>query len=141
MEEIHLPMRIMFMIKELHQRGYSSLYLYSGLSPSGMHWRYEIGQMVDGKWPNSPLIVKGSVQNTGEIKWAADNSTVELLADGFESYYKDLLNPKSQANAYTQWYAILIDGLNPNELLVFFADYGGKHEDLLKTAPNYRSKY
>jgi hypothetical protein len=137
MDEIYLPMRIMLMIKELHNRGYSSIYLYSGLSPSGMHWRYEIGQMVNNQWPARPVIDKGSLQNTGEIRWAVDNSTVDLLADGFESYYKDILMNKEPPNAYTQWYANLIDGLNSNELLVFFADYGGAHEELLKTAPNY----
>ena len=128
------------MIKELHQRGYTSIYLYSGLSPSGMNWRYEIGQMKNNQWPTSSIIDKGSVQNTGEIIWTADNSTVELLADGFESYYQNLLHPKKQQNTYTHWYANLIDGLNPNELLVFFADYGGSHEDLLKTAPRYMSR-
>ena len=99
--EIYLPMRIMLMIKELHQRGYTSVYLYSGLSASGMHWRFEIGQLSNQQWPSSPSIIKGSLQNKGKTKWAVDNSTVDLLADGFESYYNDLLNPKGQTNDYT----------------------------------------
>ena len=127
----------MHMIKELHLRGFSSVYLYSGLSPSGMHWRYEIGQMVNEQWPARPSWVNSSVQSEGTTIWAEDNSSVTLLAYGFQQQFKDRLIQNYQPTAYSQWYAELLAGLNEQELLVFFADYGGKHEHLLANAPGY----
>ena len=132
-----LPIRIMHMVKELHQRGYSSLYLYSGLSPSGMHWRYEIGQMIADQWPVKSPWVKSSVQSTGATIWAEDNSTVTLLADGFESHYQNRLTLNPKPTAYSHWYADILDVLATEEPLVFFEDYGGRHKHLLASAPGY----
>ncbi|MFK8012715.1 MAG: hypothetical protein AB8B80_11775 [Marinicellaceae bacterium] len=137
MNEIYLPMRIMRMIKALHNKGYTALYLYSGLSPSGMHWRYEIGQMENNQWPSQSVLAKGSVQDKGQVDWSNENSTVELLVNDFECYYQHQLNEKKPHNDYTQWYAQLINSLQDNELLSFYADYGGRHQDLLKTAPGF----
>ena len=38
------------MVVVLHQRGFHDIYIYSGLSLSGINWRFCIGQIVDGKW-------------------------------------------------------------------------------------------
>ena len=133
-----LPIRIMHMIKELHLRGFSSVYLYSGLSPSGMHWRYEIGQMVNEQWPAKPSWVNSSVQSEGSTIWTEDNSSVALLAYGFQQHFKDRLIQNYQPTAYSQWYANLLESLDERELLIFFAHYGGKHEHLLLNAPGYQ---
>jgi hypothetical protein len=134
-----LRIRIMHMIKELHLRGFSSVYLYSGLSPSGMHWRYEIGQMVNEQWPSKPSWVNSSVQSEGSTIWAEDNSSVALLAYGFQQHFKDRLIQNYQPTAYSHWYANVLASLDERELLMFFADYGGKHEHLLLNAPGYKN--
>jgi len=134
----HLPNRIMLMVQQLHERGYTSIYLYSGLSPSGMSWRYSIGQITDGRWPVYPNIISDSVSKEGNTVWAERNSTVELLTDGFEAYFKDQLLVIGRPSTYSIWYAKLLTELEPDEALVFFADYGGKHQELLKTAPGYK---
>lgn len=133
----HLPIRIMHMVKELHDRGYSSVYLYCGLSPSGMHWRYEIGQTEAGQWPVSPPWIKSSLGSSGETKWAKDNSSVALMTYGFQQSFKDKLKQNYKPTPYSQWYADVLSGLGEQEVLQFYADYGGKHQHLLETAPGF----
>ena len=40
------------MVHKLHQDSYESLYLDSVMASSGGYWRYEIGAMEQGLWPN-----------------------------------------------------------------------------------------
>ena len=137
----NLPQRIMKMVKELHNRGYSYLYLYSGMSPSGGNWRFEIGSITVNKWPAKP-IVSGSINAEGKVEWAMDNSTVKLLADDFESYYEnELANTKSNDSRYSAWYSSLIDSFGPEEILVFYADYIAPHEHLLQDAPLFDKRH
>lgn len=126
------------MVAELHQRGYTSLYLYSGMSPSGMNWRFSIGKIQDGRWPTYPEITSGSLRTEGEVDWTADNLTVASLADGFEAYFSEVLPERKPAGSdYSLWYRNLLAKLNQNELLVFYADYFAPHEELLENAPGY----
>ena len=129
----------MKMVVKLHKRGYTSLYLYCGMSSSGMNWRFEIANLVDGKWPSNSSITTGSITAEDKIVWARDNSTVDSLADGFESYFsKELKGTKSPSTEYSRWFDSVVEGLEHNEVLVFYADYDPKHEYLLKTAPGYK---
>lgn len=133
-----LPFRIMKMIQLLHRRGYTSLFLYSGLSPSGMNWRYQIGLLRDQQWPVNPSLVSGSLGSDGKVAWAEDTGSVESLCDGFQSFYAKLLvGTWAAPTDYSRWYKRTINGLKPNEWLVFFADDGGSHAHLLKDAPGY----
>ncbi len=133
-----LPVKITHMMVELHQRGYTSLYLYCGMSPSGMDWRYKIGLTAEGQWPAHPSIIRGSMRATGTLKWASDTSSPQSLADGFEATFKETLaGTKAAPTAYSIWFDALVASLEENELLVFYADYPAKHKPLLKEAPGY----
>ena len=134
----NLAVRIMKMVVELHRRGYASLYLHCGMSSSGMNWRFEIGNLVNGKWPSYSSITTGSIRAEDRVVWAKDNSTVDSLANGFESYFsKELERTKLPSTEYSRWFDSVIEGLKHNEVLVFYADYDTKHKHLLKTAPGY----
>lgn len=134
----NLPIRIMYMVKELHLRGYSSVYLYSGLSPSGMHWRFEIGQTVAGQWPVSPPWIKSSIGSTGKISWSDENASVAELTHDFQQHVKDQLTQNYKATPYSQWYADTLESLETDVPLIFYEDYGGRHAHLLETAPGYK---
>ncbi|MBU1309019.1 MAG: hypothetical protein KKE30_05745 [Gammaproteobacteria bacterium] len=134
----NLAIRITKMVIELHRRGYTSLYLYPGMSASGMNWRFQIGHLIDGKWPSPRCITTGSIRTEDEVVWAKDNSSVGLLADGFESYFsQELEGTKSESTEYSIWFDSVVDGLDDNEVLAFYADYDTKHKHLLKIAPGY----
>ncbi len=143
MTQPSLPIRIMQMLRELHVRGYASLYLYSGLSPSGGHWRYAIGVIVDGEWPKNAHVVSGSVGSTGTPPWC-DRLVVDAssLADAFETFYGEKLVEAKTPNAeFTRWYADTLDTLAEAQPLVFFADFPAPHAALLKAAPGYVGRY
>lgn len=139
-ETEYLPVRIVKMVKLLHEMGYTNLYLWCGMSPSGMSWRYQIGEMSDCKWPAEPEIVRGSVGPEGDVEWSPESTTPEELARGFMVTFNKAITRQNSPNDYTQWYSRLIDSLGYNELLVFYADYEAKHERLLKEAPMYSRK-
>lgn len=141
----HLPQRITFMVRELHQRGYTDIYLYAGMSSSGLHWRYEIGQLNENteylhQWPVRKPLVKGSIQSEGEIIWCKNNASLNKLTDDFIAHFESKLIYSDQATAYSMWYDKVLDGLESNELLNFYADYGGQHQQLLEAAPGFCRK-
>lgn len=137
----NLPKRIVKMISLLHKKGFQDIYIYSGMSPSGMNWRFTIGHLKNETWPNKTIIVQGSVRAEGDVEWANENSCAEDLCKNFISFYK---LTKSENNSthleYVIWYAKLVETLKESELLEFYADYEAPHEYLLTNAPGYKGK-
>ncbi len=140
MEKEHLPSRITKMVKELHRRGYTNLYLYCGMAPSGMSWRYMIGEMEDGGWPASEHLVYASTGPEGTVEWSQNMHNVNAMADDFERFYVGKISKANAPTGYSVWFDQLADTLRFNELLMFFADYESEHGHLLKDAPGYRNK-
>ena len=133
-----LPVKIMNMVKELHERGYTSIYLYSGMAPSGVFWRYSIGLIHENKWPSDMEITFGSIGSADSLDWATNTSSATALADQFETFFADSLKEtKAGPTEYSRWYQKIISNLKEDELLEFYADYYAKHKHLLKTAPGY----
>ncbi len=135
-----LPHKIMTMVEKLHDKGYHDIYLYCGLAPSGLNWRFIIGKISDGVWPsNHGRLVAGSVRDSGEVEWSDDTSSVDKLADDFERFYglsKEGIDPNCLE--YVKWYSNALKGLEENRVLVFYADYRAPHAHLLDDAPLYQ---
>ncbi|WP_288130730.1 hypothetical protein [Microbulbifer sp.] len=137
----NLPRRILKMVEILHRDGYKNIYIYSGMSPSGIHWRFSIGRMKSGCWPQNDYLVFSSIKDEGVVEWSEDNSSAEVLAKNFVSYYGLNSDDKVAFNAnYHIWYSELLKILKNNELLVFYADYDDPHSYLLKYAPGFCGK-
>lgn len=140
------PTKIIKMIIDLHSKGYESLYLYSGLSPSGMNWRYEIGVIGDHGWPNRTYLASGSLdrENT-DTNWSNGDLTVSELSDKFENQYRKSLGEARRSNPdFVKWFADLADNLDLTNsgLLIFYQDYDySPHEFFLEKAPCYNGKY
>ncbi len=134
-----LPVRILRMIRELHQRGYQSLYLYAGMSPSGTHWRFNIGIIDDSNlWPGNYSLIYTSIGRDVKPEWSELDASVSKLADDFEIYYaKDLANAREARPDFVKWFDQLVEIIGDN-LLVFSADYDAPHKYLLDSAPYYR---
>lgn len=136
----NLPSQIMQMVRTLHEMGYHDIYLYSGMSPSGLNWRFQIGKIVDKQWPSSERIVAGSVRATGDVEWSEDTSSYENMARNFERYYKlSKVDLTSSCIEYAKWYAALLDSLVEDEILTFYADYHAPHKHLLRDAPGFNN--
>jgi hypothetical protein len=134
-----LPTQILRMVIELHNRGYESLYLYSGMSPSGMNWRYEIGIMSNGEWPSRPPLTQDSLDRASQdTPWSRAPHSVTELADRFETTFQSRLDEARVPNKeYAQWFHALVNTLRPDQLLDFYADYDTDFERVLKSAPGY----
>lgn len=135
------PTTIVKMISQLHLLGYESLYLYSGMSPSGGHWRYEIGIHESGKWPSRNVLAIGSLDTEKTTTdWSEGVTNLNELTRAFIEKYEDKLTPAKTPNLrYAEWFFDLIPQLNRdyNGLLVFYADYSAAHWEYLESAPGY----
>ncbi len=122
--------RLMRMVGVLHERGYESLYLYSGMSGSGGSWRYAIGAMDDSVWPRfwrHALQVFNSM-NGGEdpeqIAWAGLDDAPDVLADRFVATYPEIAEAARVPNpAHAAWYRNMLAQSEPVGALVFYFDY------------------
>jgi len=135
----YLAMRIVKMVKELHRRGYTNLYLWCGMSPSGCSWRYQIGEMQDSQWPTERDLMHDSLgPESTTVDWSPNTYTVVDLADGFERTFANKITRPYTPNPYIHWFSEVADSLNYNQLLVFYADYEAEHEMLLREAPGHQ---
>ena len=140
MNQEMMPSRVLKMMLELHQRGYESLYLFSGMSPSGMYWRFEIGIAHNGQWPVNYTITSGSCDKYSlGADWAKNYQTTEDLTDSFIDYFGAALKDGFDKNPdYVEWFKSTVSTLEKDELLVFYEDSDeAKHEKLLHDAPGY----
>ena len=134
-----LPVRIVQMIRELHQRGYESLYLYAGMSPSGLYWRFTIG-IIDQThlWPGDYRLVNTSIGTDHKPEWSSIDASAIQLADDFEKYFAtDLIHAKQSRPDFIAWFSNMSEKIG-NNLLFFSADYEAPHKSYLDNAPYYR---
>lgn len=135
-----LPIRITQMIRELHRRGYESLYLYAGMSPSGLYWRFMIGVIDETNlWPGNQRLVNASMGSDYKPEWSEADASATQLADDFEKYfYAALIPAKKPQPEFVKWFDNLVTMAGEN-LLVFYADYDAPHQKFLEDAPYYRN--
>jgi len=135
------PTTIVKMISKLHLLGYQSLYLYSGMSPSGLNWRYEIGVQDAGNWPSRNVLASGSLDTVATTTdWSEGFVSVDELTARFIEKYESELTPAQVPNhPYAAWFFDVTRDLNrdSNGLLVFYEDYDAAHSDYLRSAPGY----
>ena len=140
-----LPTSIVHMVQSLHARGYESLYLLSGMSPSGMSWRYEIGIIENGQWPSTRVLADDSLdRERTDTPWSRGELAVEALAEAFIAQYHDRLSDAQTPNArFVLWFQHVAQQLHrdSNGLLNFYEDLDpAAHEPYLETAPGWNGK-
>lgn len=142
---IRVVRKIMEMVGVLHGAGYEGLYLDSCMSPSGCHWRYEIGIARDGRWPQPDGLgsdaddaPRGSIggDGAGHIPWCAPEDTVGGYAQKFMGKYERDLPPARHANpAYVAWYREMLERTAPEGILIFGCDMGPWYEHAFTWGP------
>lgn len=127
---IDMARRVMWMVAELHQRGYESLYLHCGMSSSGAHWRHRIGAMNEGHWPRpdrDPLQIHNSMSGGSDprqIPWGALSGSPTELADAFEAAYPHIVQAARVPNPeHVAWFRHMLTKSEPDGLLVYYHDY------------------
>ncbi len=120
--------KLLQMVAELHGRGYESLRVYSGFSPSGAYWRCDIGPASPDRFGGvgSPVARYSSSAKAEYFKDWGDcaDLTVESLADRFEQSFADVLEKSTGSDpAYVKWFADMLTQTEPCGLIYSFADW------------------
>lgn len=125
--------KLMAVVAELHRRGYESLRIVPGLSPSGCHWRCEFVPASRCFPDDGALLKRGGGRNVpcystaeglGAFGWPdAAARTVEELADRFQAKLSALLaGCRDPDPAYVRWFQETLDATAPLGLVVAYAD-------------------
>jgi hypothetical protein len=110
--------KLLFMVQELHKRGFERLRVVPSLSPSGMSWRCEFVSNSRIPFTASNWITKFE-EAEEKIKY-----TPQKLADIFSEENFDFLKECEGDNKeYVEWYSAMIESLREGELPYAFADY------------------
>lgn len=113
--------KLLFMVEELHKRGFGTLRIIPSLAPSGLHWRCTFIDEVKKKdLISSTWIADKENKNTKEeIKL-----TIQELADLFVKENLEFINHcKGHNEEYTKWYSEMLKQLKEDELPYAFGDY------------------
>ena len=113
--------KLLFMVKELHKRGYGNLRVIPFISPTGLTWRCEF---IDQKKQNIAIAASNWIDSKGN--W---NLQVEIklspqeLADLFIMENINFLKKcKGKNDEYEQWYSEMVESLTEKELPYEFDD-------------------
>ncbi|UDF14611.1 macro domain-containing protein [Antiquaquibacter oligotrophicus] len=111
------PLRILQAVRVLHERGYETVRIHPGMSPSGMYWR---GMLVAGDTELLGYTTGNGADVAGMDVTAA--TTPDALADHLLTLAPGLTpepNPR-----YTEWYRGLLERVEEEYALpIAFADY------------------
>jgi hypothetical protein len=113
--------KLLFMVEELHKRGFGKLRVMPSESPSGLHWRCSfIDEKKNHELSASNWISYHEGENSkGEIKL-----TIVELTDLFvKENFKFLELCKGQNNEYTTWYGGMLKQLLNDELPYAFIEW------------------
>ncbi len=119
--------KLLKMVAVLHVRGYESLRVEAGMSPSGAYWRCDIGPAL----PDSnddidfPRARYSSSAKAEYFEWGdCSDSTVEAMADRFEQSYAEILEKCGARDPeYVRWFADMLVLTEPGGLIYSFADW------------------
>ena len=113
--------KVLFMVHELHKRGYGKLRIIPSLSPSGMSWRCSFidesknHELIASNW----IFHHENEHSTEEIKM-----TIDELADLFvKENFEFIQYCKGTNEEYEKWYSEMLTQLGKGELPYAFADY------------------
>ena len=110
--------KLLYVVLELHKRGYENLRVVPSLSPTGLAWRCSFVSHPD----------KGIIVSTWISQFSTDDreieQTIEELADNFVREYSSFLQScRGKNTEYSEWYKKMLLQLDVDELPYAFAEY------------------
>lgn len=114
-------LKLLFMVNELHKRGYGNLKAIPSISPSGMHWRcHFIDKTTDTRFIASNWILKFEKPDRSD----KIRLTLAKMADVFIEQNTEFIELcKGRNPEYEDWYLKMLQILEENELPYAFADW------------------
>lgn len=119
LDSIKLANKLLRLVGVLHQRGYESLYFHSGMSPSGVYWRYHI--LTNEK----ELLRDSLVGDLPKFDWVKNwDDNIEIWADDFIKFYQNDLTVARQPNIeYVTWYENILNIIGDSGYLILENNY------------------
>jgi len=113
--------KLLYIVKELHIRGFENLRVIPSLSPTGLAWRCNF---VSVAYREKEAIVTSSWIENYFSKEKNIEYSIDELNDMFEREHVDFLNAcKGKNKEYVEWYNDMLNNLKEGELPYAFAEY------------------
>jgi len=138
--------KLLFMVKELHKRGFGKLRIIPSVAPSGLYWRCNF---IDETKSNSFIASNWIHSQEKENSKEEIKLTIQELADLFiKENFEFLEHCKGVNEEYAKWYSEMLEKLTKDELPYAFADWEmpmgiwqtSKGREI-KTLPNEKKYY
>ena len=114
--------KLLFMVGELHQRGFENLRVVPSLSPSGLSWRCSFMTTVNRD--EIEVIATNWIGRNYDCEKQEIARSISEMADDFTEQEKDFLeNCRGKNETYVEWFAEMLLLLQPEELPYAFAEY------------------
>lgn len=125
--------KIMLLLSALHKRGFERLRFSAGISPSGLHWRYEIAPAesfnADGATIMHELYTHDAFgSSNGKLPlfdWeGAEAAPPEGFADWFQKHFPAVAEAGKGADTpYAEWFEHVLELTAPEGLVVMYGEY------------------
>jgi len=137
--------KLLFVVQELHKRGYEKLHVVPSLAPTGLAWRCSFVSETDR--------TKGLIVSTWISQFSGDNReieyTIQELTDIFEREQSSFLQTcRGRNHEYSDWYRNMLGRLDEEELPYAFAEYFSPtdywrttNEKMIRTLPDEKQFY
>jgi hypothetical protein len=113
--------KLLFVVKELHIRGFENLRVIPSLSPTGLAWRCNFISVADRE--KEAIVTSTWIENYFSKEKNIEYS-IDELTDMFEREYVNFLKLcKGENKEYVEWYSMMLDKLKEGELPYAFAEY------------------
>ena len=113
--------KLLFVVKELHSRGYEKLRIVPSLSPSGLSWRCSF--VVKSGSQLKSIIASNWLQDVMNVS-SKNEYSIEELTDMFAREHQHFLaHCKGKNKEYVEWYSKMLLTLTEEELPYAFADF------------------
>jgi hypothetical protein len=114
--------KLLYIVKELHIKGFEKLRIIPSLSPSGLSWRCSF---ISDTSERRTIISSSWIQSIFKVEEKNEYS-IEQMTDLFEKEHFDFLNEcKGKNKEYVEWYSDMLQKLKEGELPYAFSDYFG----------------
>ncbi|WP_313095766.1 hypothetical protein [Empedobacter sp.] len=112
--------KILYLARNLHEKGYNNLRVIPSLSSSGMYWRCIFLVDVNGKRNN--LNITNWIQKFYNVN--LKEIDLDELTRLFITEEKEFLkNAKSENNQYVEWFKNVLEKVKKDELPYAFSDF------------------
>lgn len=113
--------KLLFVVKELHSRGYEKLRIVPSLSPSGLSWRCSF--VVKSGSQFKSIIASNWLQDVMNVSSKNEYSIEELTGIFAREHQHFLKYCKGGNKEYTEWYSKMLLTLTEGELPYAFSDF------------------